>query len=202
MPNPLNLGMRLVLASILVLWVAHQYQRALVSPLLPVFRAVLTAALPDFHILGIEVSNSGKSERVRLRANLARSVKIAGTEAHPINGWYSVTLTVGGVLMYSLLTCIVVLAWPFAIWRELFVRVVIAVPLITALILTNVAVTFPAELWFPFHADLEPDATWPLLRWSRILMGGGGLVAGIVMGAMAIIAAKRLTVARYPAGLS
>lgn len=200
MPNPLRLGARLIVASIVVLWLALQYQRALVDPLLPAFRVVLTAVQTDFSILGVEVSRAGTREAVRLRANLAHPIYVAGTKVNPIDGWFEVTLTVGGVLSYSLLTLIVVLAWPFVFWREFLLRMLIALPLMVALILVNVAVTFPAELWFPIHGNLVPDETWPLLVWSRILMGGGGLVAGIMMGALAIMLAARITSRRVALG--
>jgi hypothetical protein len=87
---------------------------------------------------------------------------------------------------YSLLTFIVVLAWPANRWQEWCIRALVFLPLALGLLLVNVATTFPAELWNPIHNEWVPDVTWPLLIWSRILMGGGGLVLGLACGAIAI----------------
>ena len=54
------------------------------------------------------------------------------------------------------------------------------------LLLVNVITTFPAEVWALIHDALAPQEIWPLLVWSKMLMGGVGLMLAIAGGAWAI----------------
>ena len=194
MPNPFNLLMRLLVIGSVILWGGYHFQRNLMESLLPLVRMTISGVQNDFTIQSLDIAQRGASETVRLRANLTRPVAIGGRMFYPIGygtpytGGFQVTMTVGGALSYSLLTLIVALAWPADTWRTLFKRLAMVVPMMLAIMLINVAVTFPAELWTPIHKDWVPDIAWPLLEWSKILMGGGGLILGLLCGAIAIAA--------------
>jgi hypothetical protein len=201
MPTPLKLIARLLVVSALVLWVAHQYQRAIVEPLLPLVGATFTAVQDTFVLQSLDIADDGPNQSLRLRANLAKPIDVNGRMFYPI-GWgtneqggYQITLTVGGAMEYSLMTLIVVLAWPFAHWQALLKRIVIALPLMLGLLLLNTTITFPAELWNPIHDEWVPDITWPLLVASKVLMGGGGLMLGLLCGALAIAMSMRTAAA-------
>jgi len=196
MPTPFKLIARLLIVSSLVLWLAHVYQRALIEPLLPSMRTIIAAVQDDFIIYSLDISDEATNETIRLRGNLAKPVVVGGRTFYPI-GWgtrqqggLQVTLTVGGAVQYSLLMLIVVLAWPIAHGKELLKRLLISLPLMLGLVLLNVASTFPAELWAPIHDEWVPDITWPLLLWSRLLMGGGGLALGLFGAALSILFGK------------
>jgi hypothetical protein len=162
------------------------------EPLLPLVSATIKVADSAFTVLTVDINTDGPNETIRLRADLTAPIIVGGRTFFPFRqgsdqrGWYQVELTVGGAMGYSLLTFIVVFAWPANRWQEWCKRVLISVPLALGLLLVNVATTFPAELWNPIHDDWVPDMAWPLLIWSRVLMGGGGLVLGLLCGAIAI----------------
>lgn len=192
MPNPFKLLVRLIVVSGVVLWLAHHYRHAIMESLLPIIKTTIATVQNDFTIQSLDIAEDGPNETLRLRANLAQPVEIGGRMFYPVGygtqqtGGYQITMTVGGAMLYSLLTLIVVLAWPVTDWKMLLKRVVIALPLMMGLLLINVATTFPAELWTPIHKEWVPDVTWPLLVWSKILMGGGGLVLGLLSGGIAV----------------
>src|SRR5262245_10807075 len=98
-PRPLEFIARLALVATLVLLLVHTFQRALVVPLLPIFGGAILALDDSFTVLNIEVVHEGQNEVMRLRANLARPVEVAGHIVYPF-GWgpipaggYQVTIT-------------------------------------------------------------------------------------------------------------
>jgi hypothetical protein len=152
----------------------------------------------DFAILAIDVVEENSAATLRVRADFAHPVVVAGRVLYPMNsnprtaGWMQVNVTAGGVLQYLMMAIIVVLAWPTRSLLDYAVRLVIALPLAFLLAVLATATTILAELWFPVHADLAPSETWLLLTWSRFLMGGGGLALALGVAALAIaIAANR-----------
>lgn len=196
LPHPLKLAVRLGVASILVLWMAHSFQRTLIEPLLPALRATIEYLESDFTILGTDIAREGPNETIRVRANLASPLYVAGRIVYPMGwnrgteGWLQVNLTLGGVLQYVSLMLIVVLAWPAQRVSEFIVRIAIALPLITLLLLLHAPFTILADLWFPIHDDYDPHSFWPLLAWSRFLMGGGGIAAALLLAIVAIVLAR------------
>jgi len=191
--SPHKLLLRLIVVGAGVLLLAHHYQRALLTPLLPLIQSTLTHVQDDFTIQSLDIVENGPNEVLRLHANLARPTYISGRMFYPI-GWqsaaeggYEIRLTVGGTIQYSLLILIVVLAWPAGHWRVALTRLLFALPLM----LLNTAITFPAELWNPIHEEWLSDITWPLLVASKMLMGGGGLILGLLCGAGIIAATSR-----------
>lgn len=194
MPNPLKLLIRVIVVSSMVLWLAHHYQRTVLMPMLPLIQTTFETVQDTFTVQSLDMAEDGPNEVIRLRSNLAGPTYVNGRTFYPI-GWnstqqggFEVTLTAGGAMLYSLLILIVVLSWPAVHWHALVTRLLISLPLMLGLVLLNVAVTFPAELWKPIHDEWVPDITWPLLVVSRMLMGGGGLILGMVFGALAIAA--------------
>lgn len=197
-PRPLEIAARLLIAGMLVLWLTHAFGRALVEPMLPVFTSAITALDDEFKILATDISEEGPSETVRFRANLARPVEVGGRTFYPF-GWgaipvggFQVTITVGGVLQYCALVVILAVAWPVARAREYCLRLAIIAPLMAVLLLVDVPLTVPGEMWNLIRAEVEPGGFQPLMIWSRFLMGGGGLALGIFFGGLAIALAARL----------
>lgn len=151
----------------------------------------------DLSILAVEIGHEGPNETVRVRANFSRPIYVAGKSLFPFGwhpgteGWMEVNLTLGGILQYAAFTIIVVLAWPITKASELALRIAITAPLIALLLLIQVPFMILAEFWFPVHNDIDPHSFWPLLAWSRFLMGGGGVAAAILIGVVAILLARR-----------
>ena len=195
--HPLKLALRLLVVAIVVLWVAHSFQRALVAPLVPPIRAVVGLIQNNFTILEMDVAHDGPNETLRVRANLARPFSIGATVVYPFGwkpgteAWMVVNMTLGGVLQYVALMFIAVLAWPVRSLRELAGRVVMTVPLAALLLMLQVPLSILAELWAPLLSDFDPDAFSPLLLWSRFLEGGGGLAIALLLAVITIFSCAR-----------
>jgi hypothetical protein len=204
LPRPPRLVARLAFVATALLWLTHSCASVIVKPMIPALQAAVAILDDDFRILGMDVSTDGGNKTLRVRADLAHAAVVSGQVLYPISpgaelrGWMEVHLALGGVLQYPLLLLIVVLAWPAKTSRELLARIGIALPLAALLLLLAVPSTILAELWFPIHDDYDPGSFWPLLAWSRFLMGGGGQVLGLLMGITAIVLAPAVTpVARH-----
>jgi hypothetical protein len=184
---------RLAIASALVLWLSHTFERTFVQSMIPAFGAAILALDGNFTLLGIDISrDDGPNETLRIRANLAHPIKVAGRTLLPF-GWgpmpeggFQLTLALGGVLQYCALMLIVVLAWPAMRAWEFALRILIAAPLMAILLLIDVPFTVLAELWGAIHRNIDPQIFQPLMIWSRFLMGGGGLVLALLMAGIAI----------------
>jgi hypothetical protein len=192
-----SLALRFTLVGITLLALGGRFETAIVKPLVPAMAPVVGAVGSEFTILDVAMNPDSKLPVVRFRADLSRAVVVNGHVIQPLRagsqpgGWYEVALTTGGILQQALLLLIVVLAWP-ARWRVLALRVLLAMPVAVLLVMQHVAVTVLAELWFPFHDALAPAEIWPLLAWSRFLMGGGGLGLAVGLAALVIGLASRL----------
>ena len=206
MISPFALFVRLVLAASLVLGLAYATQRSLLQGLSPAIQRTVQSVQSDFLIRSVQASTNGQSETLQLDAQLSQPLQVHGQWLYP-HAWtgapaaaqqvsgLQVNLTAGGTLAYSLLVLIVVLAWPASLTRVLVGRLLWAVPLAALLLAVNVASSFPAELWALIHDTLAPQEVWPLLVWSRMWMGGVGLVLAIGAGVLAVVLGSR-TVAR------
>ncbi len=199
LPRPLELIARIALVATVLLWLANHYADGIVKPLIPAFQQVVATLDDEFTVFDMNISNDEGKRTLRVRADLAHPVLIAGQWLEPMNsnpstaGWMQVNLTLGGILQYSILLLIPVLAWPTTGIREFGIRVGLAIPLIAVLLLIDVPLSILAELWFPIHNDHDPDAFWPLLAWSRFMMGGGGQVLALAMGIVAIGLARHFS---------
>jgi hypothetical protein len=191
-PSPLKLIARVLVVSMLVLLLAHQFGQQWVKAILPVCNQSMSIVASEFRVLSSDIAPRGGNQVLRLRANLAQPIKMNAHFILPIKGWYEVTLTVGGVLGYGLLALISILAWPAARNSEMLWRVLLSLPLIGILVIVNVVSTWRAELWAPIYHDYSGHSVAPLLMWSRFLMGGGGYLLGFLCALLAITWAKWL----------
>lgn len=197
LPPLRNLVLRFALVAAAVLAIGGAFATAIVEPLVPALGRAVAALTSDFTFSEVTLDRAGARPNVVFRANLSRVQLVGNGFAYPLGfgsqprGWYQIELTTGGILQHALFLLIIVLAWPAAA-RELLLRGLLAVPLAAVLVLQHVVVTVLAELWFPIHDELAPGAFWPLLAWSRFLMGGGGLVLAMALAALAIMLAAQL----------
>jgi hypothetical protein len=187
-----RLALRMAIVAALLTWAADHFAVTLVRFLLPVIQFATTALGPDFRILGIDVFLDGGVRTLQVRADLAHPLVLAGQVLVPIDwagtgtGWMEIRLTLGGLLQYPLLQLIAVLGWPAQTSREMLARLASTLPLLVALLALTLPATILAELWYPLHDRLTPGATWPLLAFSRFLMGGGGQALALFLSLLAI----------------
>jgi hypothetical protein len=191
-----ELARRFAVVSVGMLLVGGVFATPIVKSLIPLLGRCVQALTVDFDFLAVVLDESGKQPVISFHANLSHVVAVGRGFAYPFgygnvpDGFYEVTLTTGGVLQHALFLLIVVLAWP-GTRRELLFRAVLALPLASLLILQHVSVTVLAELWGPLRDQLAPGEFSALLTWSRFLMGGGGLVMAMALGAVIIAGVAR-----------
>ena len=188
LPRPVPLIARTALVSAVVLFGAYSMRRALVEPLLPLVAASMSWLDGNFQVLGVDIAHNGPNEVVRVKANLAHPVYVGTHQVKPfatvprLAGWYQINLPVAYIFAHCLLVLIIILAWPVSRPAIYAIRMCAALPMMALLLLIDVPVTILAELWSPLHDDFQPFAFWPLLAWSRFMMGGGGFMIAAVMG--------------------
>jgi hypothetical protein len=193
-PRPLELAVRLFIASVITFWLASNYDRALAETLLPLIGHTVSWLDDHYRIVALTVGAEGADTAVRLRVVIARPIVIAG---HVIpadaRAWAEVTTTVGTLLQPLLIFLDLLLAWPTRRWQEWPLRLALVAPVAVTLVTVNTPFTLWAYLWDMHVRAYEPDRFSPLLIWSHLLDGGARLLLG-ALGAMAacIVAANLL----------
>jgi hypothetical protein len=189
---------RVLVASVLVLGTLHALQWVIIRPMIPWFCDVVRLLSLDFDIYSAQAVQTGSAQHLIVIANLAAPIEIAGRMVYPI-GWntssaqggYQISLSLGGLLQYSALLLIVAFTWPSSGLKESAVRAAICLPLVVVLLFLEVSLTVIAELTAIVADQVPQHGVGPWMLWSRFLMGGGGLLFGGLLGATAIVVAKR-----------
>jgi hypothetical protein len=197
LPGLPELLLRVLLAGALLIGAGRALQSTLIRPLLPAFGETVVLLAPEFTIQSLELVPD-RPAVVRLRANLLQPVQFAGHTVFPF-GWlgmvpqggYQVALSLTGLLQYPTVVLLIVLAWP-ADARTFAIRLLPGVAMAAAVLLTEAPVTMVAELWGAVRDQADPAAPCYWMIASRFLMGGGGLLIAGLLGAAAIILARRL----------
>jgi hypothetical protein len=206
-PRPAELGVRALLAGVLVLVVLHYLQGDIIAPLVPALAKSVPLVDSDFTILSSTTERYASAPIVRIRADFAAPVRFAGRTLYPLSwspgrrrGSFEVRLSLGGLLQYSGLMFIIAFAWPAKSGLEFVWRFALCLPLMAALLFIEVPVTVVAELWTLVRAEVAPDRFNGWLLWSRFLMGGGGLLMAGLCALAVVRTAGRVTMAgNYPA---
>jgi hypothetical protein len=208
-PRPLSLAVRLLVVAALVLYLVQLLEKAMVEPLVPMYRSVIGLLDQQFVITDARIGRDRGSEVVMFRANLRGPTRFAGRVLYPFGsngmpaGEYQASCTLGGVLLYSSLLVILALSWPARCVqparrvRELAVRLLISLAFAGLLLLIDVPTTVVAELRHAAETLVDPHALSGWMIWSRFLMGGGGIALSILLAALAIAVGRRYS--RSPA---
>ena len=191
-PKPLELALRLFLASLFVLWLAQRFGREAAQALLPLIGHTLVWLDDHYRILDLTLGTEAADTVIRLRVTLARPLVVGGHLILPdARGWGKVTTPVGNLLQPLLVLLGLLLAWPARRWREWPLRLLLIAPIALVLVLLNTPFALWAWLW-DLHAHLyEPDRFSPLLIWAHLLDGGGRLLLGMLGAAVVVALASR-----------
>lgn len=195
--------MRLLLAGVLLVWLAQRFGRETAQALLPLIGHALVWLDDHYRILALAVDSQGADTVVRLRVTLARPLVVGGhlilTDAR---GWAEVTTPVGHLLQPLLILSGILLAWPARCRREWPARLLLALPVAVALLLLNTPFTLWGLLW-DLHAHVyEPGRFSPLLAWIRLLDGGGRLLLGMLGAAAVVALASRIAAVESEQGVA
>lgn len=192
-PKPLELALRLLLAGIPLVWLAHRFGREATEALLPAIGHALAWLDNHYRILALAVDSQGADTVIRLRVTLARPLVVGGRVIlSDARGWAEVTTPVGHLLQPLLILAGILLAWPARRRREWPARLLLAAPVAALLVLLNTPFTLWAHLWDLHAHRYEPGRFSPLLAWVRLLDGGGRLLLGMLGAAAVVALASRL----------
>lgn len=196
-PRPLDLAVRALLSTVLVLVVVQALGRPLVRSMLPFISTMTPLLDARFDVTDVELARFGADDVVRVRGNLSRPLLIGDRIIDPF-GWHGtpagglqITYTTGGVLEYGALLLILVLAWPAGTALELACRVALALLCAALLPMLIVPFTVVAEFRHGLNGLLGPSPPGGSLIVSRYLMGGGGWVIALTAAVFCIALARR-----------
>jgi hypothetical protein len=196
-PGKAEFALRMALAAILVLVAGHCGEAFFAKLLLPVARLGVEALGSDFRVLASGIAGEPGGRVIWLQANLAHPVVIGQDLVWPFGavpgtpGGIQVTLTAGSLWFEAQLLLALLLAWPAQDRAEALRRALWAGPFATLTWCLVVPPTLVAQLWFPLHNQHAPTESWPLLSWSRAMMGGGGALLAMLAGVATLALARR-----------
>ncbi len=188
---PFRVLARFATVAVAVLWLAGGYSTEVVTALLPAVQAEMTVLDRDFAILSLDVHPDGSARTIRLRADVAHTLFVRGRAIHPLGdrpgaqGWYQVNINARGVLPSALLFLIAVLGWPEKSPRETLVRILLAIPLVTLLILVDIPLELLGNLHEVVARQVDPQGFRLLFAGDKWLDGGGDFA--LALGAATVV---------------
>lgn len=179
--RPLETGLRLAIAILVLAALAWRFGSALASPLLPLFAWEIETVAPQFRILAIGMGSGGADTVISVEAGPAPAVVVAGRllPLAPQSRFEATTLA-GHVLQPLVLLLAVVLAWPARRWPRYALRLAAALPLLLLLPMLDVPLVLAAELEATLIELSRSGSFSALEAWKTFLEGGGRLALPIV----------------------
>jgi hypothetical protein len=203
---PRKLPLRLLVVGALVLGAAWALPDRLLATLIPAIRAEIRLVQPAIDIVSLQLAQRDGTHSLALRADLAYPVYVGDVAIRPLgwnrsgHGYFEISTSTRGLLLAPAILLIGLLAWPAAGWREMAVRLLVALPMLAVL----VALDVPLDLAGTFqhavihHAGLDPPLA--LFAWAQFLEGGGNVAIALAMAVTAIALAGKMNLAGARAG--
>lgn len=190
--NGQRIAWRLMAATALVLTAACFFSRDAVQLLMPVLSAALGIVASDYTILRFDFFDDRHNASIGALVRLDHTLVLGGRAIVPDGqSVMGVGTTVGTILQPVCIALTLVLAWP-APWREILLRLAVALPLLALVVLIDTPLSMWAWLWDVQLRMHDPERLSPLVWWNIFLNGGGRLALGLVAGALSIALARRL----------
>lgn len=186
---------RFAFASALLGCLANAYQAPLVSRVVPLFQTWFQLFDDTFKTVDLGVVKVMGEDVIRRTATAAHIHVVGGTvvwtgrESSMQN-----EVGAGLVLQPLVLGLALVFAWPWKRWGELGLRVMLACPLLAAVILFDAPALIYGIEWYGELQLLDPNHFSPLVQWGDIMNSGGRFALTAVAAAIAIIGAARVFV--------
>jgi hypothetical protein len=179
-----------------LLWLAKVFSANVVESLIPAVQFEITALDNNILILSLGLNRGGTRATLRLRANLLRPLYYEGRMIYPIpesQGWYQIDINAQGLLLSMLIFLSAILGWPQRNAREMFLRAVIAIPVLALLFALDIPLQLLGNFQQALIRNVVPLATRPLYAWDIFLDGGGSAALALVLACCAISAAAALS---------
>jgi len=187
----LPLVLRLVLTALPLVVLASLVQRPLIEAMMP-WLALCTDALDTTYRTVAFVLRPGPELVLQRTVTLAEVTVVGGSVLMPdALGQAVLTTPAGHVLQPLVVALVLVLAWPAPRLAAYALPMVLLLPLLLAVSALDMPAVLAALPWALHVEALEPDRFSPLLIWKDLMQGGGRVALGLVVGALAVLAADR-----------
>lgn len=196
LPAPTELLVRLALAGVLMLGVAHWLATPILRATVAAVRVAFEGIDDHFVVLDLRVVNDDGQDAIRIRADLARPTYVNGYRLAPMGtppgqrGWYEVRITSGGALQGPVVAFILLLAWPARSVGHMMKRLLVAAPFIAVLAALDITASLLANLWMPLVREWNPAGFWPSITWAKLLDGGGRFALAFVLAALIVVSVR------------
>ena len=192
MRRPLrDFSIRLVLIAATLLALGRVYGTAMVTPMLPALAWVIETVDDHFRVDRMSIVNRKADTAIELKVTPIRLLMLGHRVLIPdAKLFFAPSTLLGSVLQSIILFLAILLAWPCARLWAFFARLLLAVPMIALLLVTNVPLGFVGVM-LDFRQNY-PDIPVPLLAyWNDFLQTGGPLALAIAAGVLVVAAADR-----------
>jgi len=186
-----NFAVRLVIVAAILLTLDRAYGTAVVTPMLPTLAWVIETVDDRLRVDRMNIVNRKMDTYIELKVTPTRMLMLGNRVLMPDAKLYFEPRTLlGSVLQSVILFLSIILAWPAARWRDFSVRLLLAVPMIALLLITNIPLGFVGVMLdFREHFPDIPVAS--LVYWNDFLQTGGPFALAIAAGILVISAADR-----------
>ena len=182
-PRPIELGLRLVSAYALLIWLARGYGRICVDALMPTFRTMIWSLDDHARVLSLAIVNDGADTVIRMTVELIQDVTINGQLFAAKGYTYSSSIGTGLILQPVIVAFGLVLAWPVRRVIEYPVRIAVTIAILSLVLVADT----PLTLWANYlHTIVAPESFSLLWLWEEFLVNGGRLALGLVTAVVAI----------------
>lgn len=190
MRRPLrDFALRLVLIAAILLTLGRVFATSVVTPMLPAMAWVIETVDDRFRVEQMRIADRKADTFIELKATPVRIFMLGNKVLMPdAKLFFEPAILVGSVLQPVILFLAIILAWPGTRLRTVGLRLLLAVPVIVLLLITNVPLGFVGVM-LDFREHFPDIPVAPLVYWNDFLQTGGPLAlaiaAGIVVGAAA-----------------
>jgi len=186
-----NFSIRLVIVAAILLTLGRDYGTALVTPMLPAIAWVIEAVDDRLRVEHIGIADRKADSFIELKVTPIRMLILGNRMLMPDTKLiFEPRTLVGSVLQPVILLLSIILAWPSARLLALSVRLLLSVPMIAFLLVTNVPLGFVGVM-LDFRQSYPDIPVALLVYWNDFLQSEGSLVLAIATGILIVSAADR-----------
>ena len=192
MRRPLrDFALRLIIIAAILLTLGRIYASAVVTPMLPAMAWVIEAVDDRFRVEQMRIAEWKADTFIELKATPVRIFMLGNRLLMPdAKLFFEPAILVGSVLQPVILFLAIILAWPGARLKTFGLRLLLAVPVIALLLITNVPLGFVGVM-LDFREYFPDIPVAPLVYWNDFLQTGGPLALAIAVGILVASVADR-----------
>lgn len=192
---PLGILLRLALMTAILVPLAITFSEGLVEAMLPAYREVFFWAGEEFRLMSLGIDREGADRVLRATVTWKDGIGLGGQMMpSDLQATANASTLIAHALQGPLVAIIATFAWPAAQRWEYAWRGIFLIPLLAALILSDIPCVLAGELWAMATDVLTPGAVSPLVMWKAFLQGGGRYALAIVAAILAVQGGRRVII--------